>query len=112
MNTPPEDITVLGGGPAGLCVGYHAKKAGINFIILEATAAVGGNGSRAALNAAEAPAAAVKNNDEGCGCRAADSHDRGRPWWAFGIAAMMAVLRRRREGVILPNGEAPDPGRR
>ena len=43
MNTLPEDITVLGGGPAGLCVGYHAKKAGINFIILEATAAVGGN---------------------------------------------------------------------
>lgn len=36
-------ITILGGGPAGLAVGYYAKKTGIPFTIYEAKALVGGN---------------------------------------------------------------------
>tara|TARA_Y100001970_G_scaffold281852_1_gene393508 strand:- start:46631 stop:47959 length:1329 start_codon:yes stop_codon:yes gene_type:complete len=36
-------ITILGGGPAGLAVGYYAKKAGIPFTIFEAKDLTGGN---------------------------------------------------------------------
>jgi protoporphyrinogen oxidase len=35
-------ITVLGGGPAGLAVGYYANKNGFRFKIYEASADVGG----------------------------------------------------------------------
>lgn len=38
-----EDITVLGGGASGVCVGYYAKKCGLSFKILEATDSMGGN---------------------------------------------------------------------
>jgi len=36
-------ITVLGGGPAGLAVGYYAKKKGLSFRIYEAQKRLGGN---------------------------------------------------------------------
>lgn len=39
----PPQITVLGGGPAGLAVGYYAKKQNFSFSIYEATNKVGGN---------------------------------------------------------------------
>ena len=39
----PEDITVLAGGPAGLAVGYYARKHGLSFAIYEANSRVGGN---------------------------------------------------------------------
>jgi protoporphyrinogen oxidase len=37
------EIAILGGGPAGLAVGYYARKAGIPFTIYEASGRVGGN---------------------------------------------------------------------
>jgi len=40
--TPPE-ITVLGGGPAGLAAGYYAKKFQLPFTIYEASDRIGGN---------------------------------------------------------------------
>jgi protoporphyrinogen oxidase len=43
MNSCCEDITVLGGGASGICVGYYASKSGLNFKIHEATDTVGGN---------------------------------------------------------------------
>jgi len=36
-------ITILGGGPAGLAVGYYARKSGIPFTLYEAAERVGGN---------------------------------------------------------------------
>jgi len=42
MSTPAH-ITILGGGPAGLIVGYYAKKNGLPFTIYEASNWVGGN---------------------------------------------------------------------
>src|SRR4051812_41279058 len=36
-------ITILGAGPAGLAVGYYAKKYGFQFTIYEASSQVGGN---------------------------------------------------------------------
>ena len=39
----PHSMTILGGGASGICVGYYAKKIGLNFKIHEATDAVGGN---------------------------------------------------------------------
>jgi protoporphyrinogen oxidase len=36
-------IIILGGGPAGLAVGYYAKKKGLPFTIYEAQARTGGN---------------------------------------------------------------------
>jgi protoporphyrinogen oxidase len=36
-------ITILGGGPAGLAVGYYARKNGIPFLIIEGTHGTGGN---------------------------------------------------------------------
>jgi protoporphyrinogen oxidase len=41
-STKPH-LSVLGGGPAGLAVGYYARKAGISFTIYEASDHVGGN---------------------------------------------------------------------
>ena len=41
--TKPTHITVLGGGPAGLSIGYYAKKKGIPFTIYEANDCIGGN---------------------------------------------------------------------
>ena len=41
--TKPTHITVLGGGPAGLSIGYYAKKKGIPFTIYEASDCIGGN---------------------------------------------------------------------
>lgn len=38
-----EHITILGGGPAGLAVGYYAKKKGLPFTIYEASNRIGGN---------------------------------------------------------------------
>jgi protoporphyrinogen oxidase len=42
-NTFCEDITVLGGGASGICVGYCARKNGLTFKIHEATDKLGGN---------------------------------------------------------------------
>jgi len=42
MNRPGH-ITILGGGAAGLAVGYYAKKSGLPFALYEATDRVGGN---------------------------------------------------------------------
>lgn len=39
----PRRITILGGGPAGLFVGYYASKSGLPFTIYEAKDRVGGN---------------------------------------------------------------------
>lgn len=36
-------ITILGGGPAGLAVGYYAKKYGLPFTMYEAAEKIGGN---------------------------------------------------------------------
>ena len=36
-------ISILGGGPAGLAVGYYARKKGIPFTLYEASSEVGGN---------------------------------------------------------------------
>lgn len=38
-----EKITILGGGPAGLAVAYHAQKAGFPFTLYEAADRIGGN---------------------------------------------------------------------
>jgi protoporphyrinogen oxidase len=38
-----KHIAILGGGPAGLAVGYYAKKAGFPFTIFEAGERLGGN---------------------------------------------------------------------
>jgi protoporphyrinogen oxidase len=43
MNSPYEDMTVLGGGASGLCVGFYARKSGLSFKIHEATDTIGGN---------------------------------------------------------------------
>ena len=42
MNSQKE-ITVLGGGPAGLAAGYYARKHDLNFRLFEASGRVGGN---------------------------------------------------------------------
>lgn len=38
----PVSLTILGGGPAGLALGFYAKKSGIPFTIYEAISRVGG----------------------------------------------------------------------
>jgi putative flavoprotein involved in K+ transport len=38
---PRFDVIVVGGGQSGLSVGYHLKKLGLNFVILDASARVG-----------------------------------------------------------------------
>jgi len=43
VNKCSEDITVLGGGASGICVGYYAKKNGFSFKVHEATDIIGGN---------------------------------------------------------------------
>ena len=43
MTAEPIHITVLGGGPAGLAVGYYARRRGLPFTIFEAGPRVGGN---------------------------------------------------------------------
>ena len=35
------DVIVIGGGQAGLSVGYHLKKLGLEFVILDASARIG-----------------------------------------------------------------------
>lgn len=42
MRTPPR-LTILGGGPAGLAVGYFARRRGVPFTVFEAAARTGGN---------------------------------------------------------------------
>jgi len=42
MEPKPAHITILGGGPAGLALGFYAKKSGIPFTIYEATSRIGG----------------------------------------------------------------------
>jgi putative flavoprotein involved in K+ transport len=41
MNTERINTVVIGGGQAGLSVGYHLKKRGVPFVILDASARVG-----------------------------------------------------------------------
>ena len=45
LSTEPRrkhfDVIVVGGGQAGLSVGYHLKKLGLNFVILDASARIG-----------------------------------------------------------------------
>jgi putative flavoprotein involved in K+ transport len=41
MKTERIDTVVIGGGQAGLSVGYHLKKRGVPFVILDASARVG-----------------------------------------------------------------------
>src|SRR5690606_13993051 len=36
-------LNILGGGPAGLAAGYHARKEGLPFRVYEASSEVGGN---------------------------------------------------------------------
>lgn len=43
MSRPTAHITILGGGPAGLAIGYYAKKNGLPFTIYEASNLIGGN---------------------------------------------------------------------
>jgi len=43
MNFDTQDITILAGGPAGLSVGYYARKHRLSFTIYEASHRVGGN---------------------------------------------------------------------
>lgn len=43
QTTPQKQITILGGGPAGLAVGYYAKQHGIPFRLYEASNQLGGN---------------------------------------------------------------------
>lgn len=38
-----RDLLILGGGPAGMAAGYHAKKNNISFSIIESSNKVGGN---------------------------------------------------------------------
>ena len=38
-----KKIDIIGGGPAGLSVGYYAKKIGMNVAIYESTSQIGGN---------------------------------------------------------------------
>ncbi|KOY53661.1 hypothetical protein ADK59_33805 [Streptomyces sp. XY332] len=40
--TQRTDVVVIGGGQAGLAVGYHLRRLGIEFVILDAGAAPGG----------------------------------------------------------------------
>ena len=39
------DVAVIGGGQTGLAIGYHLKRAGVSFVILEAADAVGPPGA-------------------------------------------------------------------
>ena len=39
----PNDLTIIGAGPAGLAAGFYAKRSGIPFTMFEANDAVGGN---------------------------------------------------------------------
>src|SRR5437867_1209234 len=41
MNTERINTVVIGGGQAGLSVGYHLQKRGVTFVILDASARVG-----------------------------------------------------------------------
>ena len=41
MKTERIDTVIIGGGQAGLSVGYHLKKRGVPFVILDASARVG-----------------------------------------------------------------------
>lgn len=41
--TKASHITILGGGPAGLAVGFYAQKQGLNFDLYEASHRIGGN---------------------------------------------------------------------
>lgn len=43
MPADPRHITVLGGGPAGLAVGYYARRRGVPLTLFEAGPRVGGN---------------------------------------------------------------------
>lgn len=43
INSFDEDLTILGGGASGICVGYYAKKNGLSFKIHEASDTTGGN---------------------------------------------------------------------
>ena len=38
-----KKIDIIGAGPAGLSVGYYAKKIGMNVTIYESTSLIGGN---------------------------------------------------------------------
>lgn len=40
--TQRTDVVVIGGGHAGLAAGYHLRRLGIEFVILDAQAAPGG----------------------------------------------------------------------
>ncbi|MFK8907733.1 ArsO family NAD(P)H-dependent flavin-containing monooxygenase [Streptomyces sp. YS-3] len=43
MTAPPQvDVVVIGGGQAGLAAGYHLRRLGIEFVILDSQAAPGG----------------------------------------------------------------------
>jgi putative flavoprotein involved in K+ transport len=41
--TEPYDVLVIGGGQAGLAAGYHLRRAGLSFTILEGATEVGGS---------------------------------------------------------------------
>ena len=43
MNPPDTQITVLGGGASGVCVGYYARKHGLSAHVHEAAETIGGN---------------------------------------------------------------------
>jgi protoporphyrinogen oxidase len=43
MNSSGPQVTILGGGPAGLAIGHYARKSGLAFTIYEGQDRVGGN---------------------------------------------------------------------
>ena len=46
MNTEPlkkSEVLILGGGPAGLSVGYYAQQLWLDFTLIEAGSDLGGN---------------------------------------------------------------------
>ena len=42
MSTTIKDVVVVGGGQAGLAAGYHLRRKGVDFAILDAQDAPGG----------------------------------------------------------------------
>jgi putative flavoprotein involved in K+ transport len=40
--SPHADVVVVGGGQSGLAVGYHLRRLGVEFVVLDAQPAPGG----------------------------------------------------------------------
>lgn len=42
MSDPDHDVVVIGGGQAGLAVAYYLRRAGLDFVVLDAEERPGG----------------------------------------------------------------------